>query len=375
MSYIHGIDVSAYDPYINWQKVKAQNIYFAIVKATEGNAYFNNQFNDQYAGAKSVGILRGAYHYLRAQIDGAQQADFFLSKVTVQDGDLPPFLDVEEANNQGASNAQFITNAQKWLQRVEQQTGRRPIIYSRVSFLNEMFTLNGKAPAWAQNYNTWLAQYFYSYSAEGGAQPGEAPGWGTWVFWQYSGDHDTLDGIFQDSAMTKPVLVDLNVYRYSLDELYKLAKATPPSGLGSAPVSTTPSSTTTSSGTTTAPLPTTPSTQVKTYTVKFGDTLDSIAQANGVTLSQLAAANLQLIPVGTQLNLPSAAPSPTSPASTGSNTPMPVASGLTYKVKQGDTLSAIALRYGVTVDAFVRLNKIANANAITVGQLLKVPKK
>ncbi len=372
MSYIHGIDISAYDPYIDWQKVKAQKVYFAIAKATEGIAYFNDKFNDQYAGAKSVGILRGAYHYLRAQIDGARQADFFLSKVTVQDGDLPPFLDIEETNNQGASNAQFIGNAQKWLQRVEQQTGRRPIVYSRVSFLNEMFTLNGKAPAWAKDYNTWLAQYFYSYSAEGGGQPAEAPGWGTWVLWQYSGDHDTLDGIFQDPAMTKPVLVDLNVYRYSLDELYKLAKATPPSELGTA--STSGSSTSTTSTTTT-----TSSTQARTYVVKPGDTLDSIAQANEVTLSQLAAANPQLIPAGTQLNLPPAAGSTTSDPETStsveSSSPMPVASGQTYKVKAGDTLSSIALRYGVTVDAFVRLNKIANPNAIKVGQLLRVPKK
>ncbi|HVN15073.1 MAG TPA: GH25 family lysozyme [Anaerolineales bacterium] len=355
MSYIHGIDVSAYDPYIDWQKVKAQNIYFAIIKATEGNAYFSEKFNDQWVGAKSVGILRGAYHYLRAQIDGTQQADYFLSKVTVQDGDLPPCLDIEETNNQGASNAQFVANAQKWLTRVEQQTGRRPLVYSRVSFLNQSLTINGKAPSWASNYNTWLAQYFYSYSADGG-QPADAPGWGTWSFWQYSGDHDKLDGIFQDQAMTKPVLVDLDVYRYSLNELYALAKATPPADTGTGSTSTT----TTTTTTTTTPT-TTPSTQPTMYTVKSGDTFDSIAQANKITLSQLTAANLQLIPAGTQLNIPAMA--------------APVSSGVTYTIKAGDNLTAIATKYGVTLDALIKLNNITNPNSISVGQVLQIPKK
>ena len=43
-----------------------------------------------------------------------------------------------------------------------------------------------------------------------------------------------------------------------------------------------------------------------------------------------------------------------------------------YVVKKGDTLSAIAKKYGTTVDALVKLNGIKNKNLIYAGQVLKV---
>lgn len=44
-----------------------------------------------------------------------------------------------------------------------------------------------------------------------------------------------------------------------------------------------------------------------------------------------------------------------------------------YKVKVGDTLSAIARKHGTTVATLVKLNKIKNANLIRVGQSIKLP--
>ena len=44
----------------------------------------------------------------------------------------------------------------------------------------------------------------------------------------------------------------------------------------------------------------------------------------------------------------------------------------TYTVKSGDTLTSIAAKYGTSVAALVRLNKIKNKNLIYVGQVLKV---
>ena len=65
---------------------------------------------------------------------------------------------------------------------------------------------------------------------------------------------------------------------------------------------------------------------------------------------------------------------PSSGGNTGGVTPAPVgrtknADG-TYTVKSGDTLSAIANDFGVTVDQLVRWNNISNPNLITVGQIL-----
>jgi soluble lytic murein transglycosylase-like protein len=46
-----------------------------------------------------------------------------------------------------------------------------------------------------------------------------------------------------------------------------------------------------------------------------------------------------------------------------------------YRVLRGDTLFSIARRFGTTVDALVRLNRIANPNRIDVGQLLQIPRR
>lgn len=44
-----------------------------------------------------------------------------------------------------------------------------------------------------------------------------------------------------------------------------------------------------------------------------------------------------------------------------------------YKIVAGDNLSSIAKKYGTTVDALVSLNKIADANKIYAGQIIKIP--
>jgi len=97
-------------------------------------------------------------------------------------------------------------------------------------------------------------------------------------------------------------------------------------------------------------------------TIKPGDTLSAIAARYGTTVNALAKANgisnPNLIIAGHKLVI--AGDKYEGGAST-------------YKVKKGDTLSAIARRYGTTVDALVRENNIANRNLIYPGQELKIP--
>jgi LysM repeat protein len=45
----------------------------------------------------------------------------------------------------------------------------------------------------------------------------------------------------------------------------------------------------------------------------------------------------------------------------------------TYRIKSGDTLSAIASRYGTSVSALAKANKIANPNMIYAGKSLQIP--
>jgi GH25 family lysozyme M1 (1,4-beta-N-acetylmuramidase)/LysM repeat protein len=358
MVYIRGIDVSSYDPYIDWQKVRSQNIQFVIIKSTEGTHYLNEHFDAQWAGAKSVGILRGSYHYLRAKVDGAKQADYFLSKVKVEDGDLPPFLDIEGIYNDGvidgtapATNSQYIGNTQKWLERVEAKTGRRPIVYSTAAFLKNKLSANGKPPPWAKKYATWVAQYPYSFSADGGFKPTQPVGWGEWVFWQYSGDHDTLEGIYEDDSRRKLILVDLNVYRHPIEELFKLAKAKYPPD--DKPIDPNPEPEP-------RPLP-------QTHRVQAGDTFQAIADKYGVSLPELLNANPSLPQPGTDLIIPGHQPNPEPKPN---NKPT-----IKYEVKEGDALSRLADKFFTTQEAIMALNpQIKEPNRWLIkGDTLTIP--
>ena len=53
--------------------------------------------------------------------------------------------------------------------------------------------------------------------------------------------------------------------------------------------------------------------------------------------------------------------------------PTRVPAAQTYIVVSGDTLSRIAARYGVTVQAIAAANGIADPSRIRVGQVLKIP--
>jgi LysM repeat protein len=84
----------------------------------------------------------------------------------------------------------------------------------------------------------------------------------------------------------------------------------------------------------------------------------------------------------TTVNKPPSATKPkTPPATKGAPkktdvTPIDPGNGVDYTVKQGDTLSAIAKRYGTTVAALLKANpNITNPNLIKVGQVIRIPGK
>lgn len=62
-----------------------------------------------------------------------------------------------------------------------------------------------------------------------------------------------------------------------------------------------------------------------------------------------------------------------SPAASPTASPEPSTSGETYKVRSGDTLSAIAARFGTTVRVLAELNGISDPSRLRVGQVLKLP--
>lgn len=94
----NGIDCSHWQGTIKWEQVAAAGIEFAIIKATEGTGWLDDQFRNNWNGAKANGILRGAYHYLRPGLDVEDQIDHYTDVVgPLGERDLIPWLDVETA--------------------------------------------------------------------------------------------------------------------------------------------------------------------------------------------------------------------------------------------------------------------------------------
>src|SRR5262245_49797633 len=88
-----GVDVSHYDGTIDWAKVKAAGIDFAFMKATENLNFVDPTFATNWTNAGTAGVIRGAYHFFRASVDGAKQAEFFVQTTGLPEpGDLPPVI-------------------------------------------------------------------------------------------------------------------------------------------------------------------------------------------------------------------------------------------------------------------------------------------
>lgn len=195
-SRLTGIDVSHFQGHVDWQAVKAAGCVFAFAKATEGTGVTDPYFAANWAGMKAAGLLRGAYHFYRAQLPAEQQAAHFLSTVQFEPGDLPPVIDIEL--NDGVTGQPLVGGVQTWLDAVEPVAGATPILYTNTSFWNAHF--NNQFGA----YPLWVAHYT--------SAPTPAPlpnGWPDWTFWQYSqslhidgvngaADHDYFNGTAAD---------------------------------------------------------------------------------------------------------------------------------------------------------------------------------
>jgi len=332
MATVPGIDVSYWDAGIDWPKVRATGQRFVFVKATEGDFHSDQTFAANWSGAKSAGLLRGAYHFFRANVDGRKQAARFIDYVKSVDdnGELPPVLDLE--SNDGQKKEKVIERAKVWLDLVEAAFSKKPIIYSGQFFLQDYFSeAGGGPPAWAKDYPLWLAQYPNNYVD--GIQPSLPRGWFKWTFWQYS-EKGRVNGINAS--------VDMNLFNGTLEELYQFAGAKPI--LADA--------------------------KPAKHKVAAGDSFETIANKYGVTVRELVSANPQLLKTGDTLIVPVAV---AIPAEHGVGSSATVPSPRTHTVKTGDTLYAIAVKYGTTVAALASANNISNVNNISVGQVLLIP--
>ncbi|MFH1184589.1 MAG: GH25 family lysozyme [Chloroflexota bacterium] len=316
MSTVPGLDVSYWQAEIVWKPVHTAGVRFVFIKATEGVAYTDSTFAGNWAGAKAIGLLRGAYCFFHPNQNVQQQAERFVRTIRERqdDPELPCCIDLEVTD--GVPNKKIISGVKTWLDEVEQSLGRRPMIYSGVSFLETSFTEQGQPPSWSRDYPLWLGWFPSKYVV--GMSPLMPRGWPAWTFWQYSGK-GRINGIGTD--------VDLDLFNGTAEQLAAFAGAQSPVAVS------------------------------KTHVVAVGETLLSIATNYQISINELATANPQLLRVGERLAIPGQVSAPPTPLRT-------------HTVKAGDTLYAIAKKYGTTISALVARNRIPNPDLIQVGQVL-----
>ena len=200
---IHGIDISHHQGKIDWQELKDKGVIdkfpvrFVMIKATEGASQVDENFRENFYQAREHGFTRGAYHFYSVHSSAADQARFFISKVKLENGDLPPVLDVEHKPKK-QSDEEFKASVLEWLQIVERHYGVKPIIYTYYKFKTRY--LNDPI---FDDYPYWIAHYYVD----------QVEYDGPWKFWQHT-DVGRLPGIKGD--------VDFNIYNGSFYDLRKL---------------------------------------------------------------------------------------------------------------------------------------------------------
>ena len=199
---IQGIDISHYQGAIDWEKLRNAMINkapvrFVIIKSTEGSTLIDENFKDNFYNAREYGFIRGAYHFYSTKSTARQQAYHFLRNVKLEEGDLPPVLDVEHIP-EGMETEEFQKEILTWLHIVEDMYHVKPILYTYYKF-KEKYLSDQRF----DNYPYWIAHYYVD----------KMEYKGEWKFWQHT-DAGRLSGI--------KGYVDFNLYNGSYYDLKQL---------------------------------------------------------------------------------------------------------------------------------------------------------
>lgn len=311
-----GIDVSAYQGEIDYNRVKESGIEIVYIKASEGTYLEDPFFKRNYNNAKNNGLKVGFYHFIRARTneEAIREAEFFNSVISGTSPDCRLAMDFEIF---GDLNDEEINSISKtFLEKVKELTGKEMIVYSDTYNAENTFS-----QYIADQYPLWVAQYEVDVPSNNGK-------WESWVGFQYTdvGQINGINGYVDRDKFTKDIFLSNN------EEIPK-------------PVNPPEENTNTY------------------YIVKSGDTLSYIALWYNTTVEELVKLNNiqnpNLIYVGQKILI------------TTSGDPNKQ-NQITYIVKRGDNLTKIAKRYRTTVNKIVILNNIQNPNLIYPGQKLVI---
>lgn len=198
-----GIDVSGHQGEIDWERVAADGVSFAILRLgyrgnTEGGLLLDESFGRNYVAARKAGLKLGAYFFSQAisEEEASQEAAWVLEKLDGIELELPVFFDWEEAVN-GRTGGKASSEVGAWALRFCReiaQGGYRPGVYFSQRYGYSIMHLENLT-----EYAFWIAEY----------QEFQSFGYQT-EFWQFTGkgEVDGVDVIVDMDLMYAPEVED-----------------------------------------------------------------------------------------------------------------------------------------------------------------------
>lgn len=153
-----GIDVSHHQDVIDWNKVKAAGIEFAILRAglgVESKEQVDSQFERNYSECKRLGIPVGAYHYSYATSpEGAKrELDFFLKIIKGKTFEYPVIFDIEDETLMKLPKSVLTENVIAFCDGLE-KAGYYAALYSNPDWLTQRLDY-----ARLKRFDLWLADW------------------------------------------------------------------------------------------------------------------------------------------------------------------------------------------------------------------------
>lgn len=164
-TWVKGVDVSKYQGNIDWNKVKASGIEFAIIRVGyrgygSGVLVEDSTFRQNIKGATAAGLKVGLYFYSQAinETEAVEEASMVISLCQGYNISYPIYFDTEKvAGDTGRadniSRAQRTANAVAFCETIR-NSGYKAGVYSYASWFYNQLNMASLSP-----YSIWIAQY------------------------------------------------------------------------------------------------------------------------------------------------------------------------------------------------------------------------
>ena len=129
---LRGFDVSHHQGAEDWSRWRDQyGISFGVAKATEGEGFRDDRFDQNWAGMAKAGIVRGAYNFARPDATPVDDVDAFLAAIDRAGGLEPTDLLVCDLEVSNLTAGQTAAWAAGWADELKRRTAGRfaPVLY------------------------------------------------------------------------------------------------------------------------------------------------------------------------------------------------------------------------------------------------------